>query len=170
MKIKKTFYPSYHAKVYQTKNGTSYLKDAGVVLLAQSIPNYAGLNKFLQGFDKNLNFSDYLKDKVKLDPAISLTKFAGQTCYMSFSPKRTLNKDADRYLTNIISSGHGSVLEHANFTFLLYGISRSLTHELVRHRAGMAYSQESQRYVGGPVLRFVERPEFQKDKILHKKS
>jgi thymidylate synthase (FAD) len=51
------------------------------------------------------------------------------------------------YLENIKKQGHGSVLEHANYSLLLEGISRSLTHELVRHRAGFAYSQLSQRYV-----------------------
>ena len=61
-----------------------------------------------------------------------------------------------------------SVLEHANFNFLLYGISRSVTHELVRHRAGAAISQISQRYVCGGVLRFVERPEYQEDEELHR--
>jgi thymidylate synthase (FAD) len=58
-------------------------------------------------------------------------------------------------------------LEHANFSFLLYGISRSVTHELVRHRAGVGISQISQRYVSGRVLRFVERPEYQDDPELH---
>ena len=61
-----------------------------------------------------------------------------------------------------------SVLEHASFSFLLYGISRSVTHELVRHRAGVGISQVSQRYVSGAVLRFVERPEYQDDKELHR--
>lgn len=61
-----------------------------------------------------------------------------------------------------------SVLEHASFNFMLYGISRSVTHELVRHRAGVAISQISQRYVAGSVLRFVERPEYQQDKELHR--
>ena len=51
------------------------------------------------------------------------------------------------YLDNIKKQGHGSVLEHANYSLLLEGVSRSLTHELVRHRAGFAYSQLSQRYV-----------------------
>ena len=49
----------------------------------------------------------------------------------------------------------------AVFVFLFYGISRSVTHELVRHRAGFGFSQVSQRYVSGKVLRFVERPEYQ---------
>jgi thymidylate synthase (FAD) len=51
---------------------------------------------------------------------------------------------------------------------LLWGVSRSFTHELVRHRVGVAYSQVSQRYVSGRVLRFVEREEYQRDRILHK--
>jgi flavin-dependent thymidylate synthase len=61
-----------------------------------------------------------------------------------------------------------SVLEHSSFSFLLYGISRSVTHELVRHRAGAAFSQVSQRYVSGAVLRFVERPEYADDEELHR--
>jgi flavin-dependent thymidylate synthase len=60
-----------------------------------------------------------------------------------------------------------SVLEHASFSFLLYGMSRSVTHELVRHRAGVGFSQISQRFVAGSVLRFVERPEYQDDEELH---
>jgi thymidylate synthase (FAD) len=51
---------------------------------------------------------------------------------------------------------------------MLYGISRSVTHELVRHRAGVGVSQISQRYVSGSVLRFVERPEYQEDEELHR--
>jgi thymidylate synthase (FAD) len=51
---------------------------------------------------------------------------------------------------------------------LLFGVSRSLTHELIRHRAGFSYSQLSQRFVDHQVLRFVERPEFQEDEELHK--
>jgi thymidylate synthase (FAD) len=71
------------------------------------------------------------------------------------------------YFERLTSAGHGSVLEHANFSFLLYAISRSVTHELVRHRAGVGISQVSQRYVSGAVLRFVERPEYQNDPELH---
>jgi thymidylate synthase (FAD) len=53
----------------------------------------------------------------------------------------------DEYFANILSSGHGSVLEHASWTFALRDVSRAFTHELVRHRAGSAFSQESLRYV-----------------------
>jgi flavin-dependent thymidylate synthase len=93
--------------------------------------------------------------------------FSGN-CYMSFGPRRTKNENAAAYIGRLTSAGHGSVLEHASFSFLLYGISRSVTHELVRHRAGTGFSQVSQRYVSGAVLRFVERPEYQQDEELHR--
>jgi flavin-dependent thymidylate synthase len=93
--------------------------------------------------------------------------FSGN-CYMSFGPRRTTNENAAAYFERLTSAGHGSVLEHANFSFLLYGISRSVTHELVRHRAGVGVSQISQRYVSNAVLRFVERPEYQNDEELHR--
>lgn len=93
--------------------------------------------------------------------------FSGN-CYASFGPRRTTNENAAKYFERLTSAGHGSVLEHASFSFLLYGISRSVTHELVRHRAGVGISQISQRYVSGAVLRFVERPEYVEDARLHR--
>src|SRR5215208_4545667 len=70
------------------------------------------------------------------------------------------------YLVNILKQGHGSVLEHANYSLLLEGISRSLTHELVRHRAGFAYSQLSQRYVDESEANFVMPPAIIGDEAL----
>jgi thymidylate synthase (FAD) len=93
--------------------------------------------------------------------------FSGN-CYASFGERRTTNENAASYFERLTSAGHGSVLEHASFSFLLYGISRSVTHELVRHRAGTGFSQISQRYVSGSVLRFVERPEYEEDAELHR--
>ena len=85
-----------------------------------------------------------------------LAEFAGRLCYMSQrNPAGRATRD---YLENIKKQGHGSVLEHANFSLLLEGISRSLTHELVRHRAGFAYSQLSQRYVDESDAQFVMPP------------
>jgi thymidylate synthase (FAD) len=85
-----------------------------------------------------------------------LAEFAGRLCYMSQSnPASRTTRD---YLENIKKQGHGSVLEHANYSLLLEGISRSLTHELVRHRAGWAYSQLSQRYVDESEANFVVPP------------
>ena len=85
-----------------------------------------------------------------------LAEFAGRLCYMSQrNPAKRATRD---YLENIKKQGHGSVLEHANYSLLLEGVSRSLTHELVRHRAGFAYSQLSQRYVDESEANFVVPP------------
>ena len=85
-----------------------------------------------------------------------LAEFAGRLCYMSqHNPAKRATRE---YLENIKKQGHGSVLEHANYSILLEGVSRSLTHELVRHRAGFAYSQLSQRYVDESEANFVIPP------------
>src|SRR5881227_597093 len=93
-----------------------------------------------------------------------LAEFAGRVCYMSqHNPAKRATRD---YLDNIKKQGHGSVLEHANYTLLLEGVSRSLTHELVRHRAGFAYSQLSQRYVDESQASFVIPPAVAGDEAL----
>jgi thymidylate synthase (FAD) len=100
----------------------------------------------------------------------ALAEFAGRLCYLSFGEDaglegghktiagRTTNAS---YLANILRTKHGSVLEHAVWSFLFEGVSRSLTHELVRHRAGMGYSQLSQRYVDESEIGFVLPPEIE---------
>ncbi|MGD0991002.1 MAG: FAD-dependent thymidylate synthase [Gemmatimonadales bacterium] len=93
-----------------------------------------------------------------------LAEFAGRLCYMSqANPARRTTAD---YLENIKKQGHGSVLEHAVYVLLLEGISRSCTHELVRHRAGFGYSQLSQRYVDESHAAFVVPPAMLGDERL----
>ena len=92
-----------------------------------------------------------------------VTEVAGRTCYMSFAKPRPGGNHA--YLNHIKEVGHGSVLEHAVWSFLVTGVSRSLTHELVRHRAGFAYSQLSQRYVDESDVSFVVPHDLQDDVV-----
>ena len=94
-----------------------------------------------------------------------VTETAGRVCYMSFAKPRPGGNSV--YLNHIKEVGHGSVLEHAVWNFLITGVSRSLTHELVRHRAGMGYSQLSQRYVDESVAEYVEPDIIAKDPELH---
>ena len=68
------------------------------------------------------------------------------------------NKIINDYVTNLLSKGDGSVFEHVNYGFIVTGVSRSLTHELVRHRAGFAFSQRSQRFVDEKEAAFVVPP------------
>ena len=93
-----------------------------------------------------------------------LAEFAGRLCYMS--QHNPAGRATREYLENIKKQGHGSVLEHASYSLLLEGVSRSLTHELVRHRAGFAYSQLSQRYVDESVACFVVPPAIAGDEAL----
>jgi thymidylate synthase (FAD) len=81
-----------------------------------------------------------------------LTEMLGRLCYRSFKPGLNPNvtrvrEGNDAYLGHILEVGHGSVLEHAVLNFVFADVSRVFTHELVRHRAGTAISQESLRFV-----------------------
>jgi len=85
--------------------------------------------------------------------AEALVEVGGRLCYMSFKNPRPGGNEA--YIDHIKQAGHGSVLEHAVWTLLVTGVSRSLSHELVRHRAGMSFSQLSQRFVDESEVDFV---------------
>lgn len=93
-----------------------------------------------------------------------LAEFAGRLCYMS--QRNPASRSTREYLENIKRQGHGSVLEHANYSLLFEGVSRSLTHELVRHRAGFSFSQLSQRYVDESEASFVVPPAIAGDEAL----
>ncbi len=93
-----------------------------------------------------------------------LAEIAGRVCYMSFARPRPGGNKA--YLGHIHEVGPGSVLEHAVWDFVFTGVSRSLTHELVRHRH-MGYSQLSQRYVDESVAEYVEPDVIASDPEMH---
>ena len=72
---------------------------------------------------------------------------AGNSCYSERSSADIIGDiDSDKVLSRIVGMGHHSVIEHAVFTFSIEGVSRALTHQLVRHRLA-SFSQQSQRYV-----------------------
>lgn len=111
--------------------------------------------KLTTGHDDFLEFlgiPDWVTDAVS--DTEELIETAGKLCYMSFD--KDLNKNLTRtggrnnfdYIQQgLIGTGHGSVIEHGTVTFAIMNVSRIVTHELVRHRAGAAYSQLSGRYV-----------------------
>jgi thymidylate synthase (FAD) len=80
------------------------------------------------------------------DGGSALVEFAGRACYQSWSKPNPRTATNASYLRHIIDVGHLSVLEHASVSFYITGLSRSCTHELIRHRH-FSYSQLSQRYV-----------------------
>ena len=87
---------------------------------------------------------------------VPLVYTACRTCYSELEPQEIFRRAVEgevapasmqRLIGNVIESGHGSTIEHIVFTFALSGVSRTLSHQLVRHRAGVAFDQQSQRYV-----------------------
>lgn len=99
-------------------------------------------------------------ERLVSDPASDLDllgEVAGRACYESYTMPNPATAENEGYLANIIGQGHFSVLEHASVTFYVEGVSRSLTHELVRHRH-LSFSELSQRYVDVEDATFVVPP------------
>ena len=100
------------------------------------------------------------------DGGEALAEFAGRACYQSWRKPNPATATNAGYLRHILEVGHLSVLEHGNVTFYLTGVSRSLTHELIRHRH-FSFSQLSQRYVPERNAQMVEPDVIAADPDLH---
>jgi thymidylate synthase (FAD) len=96
------------------------------------------------------------------DGGPALVEFAGRACYQSWAKPNPRTATNASYLRHIIDVGHFSVLEHASVSFYITGVSRSCTHELIRHRH-FSYSQLSQRYVPSDESRVVLPPGLEDD-------
>lgn len=94
--------------------------------------------------------------------AQALIEFAGRLCYESFDLPNPKTKENSGYIRNIIELGHESVLEHVSVTFYVEGVSRNLSHELIRHRH-LSFSEVSQRYVDMSEANMVLPPAVRED-------
>jgi thymidylate synthase (FAD) len=142
--------PDPHARI---------IRDPKVYLVGKQTVNDEALAAFLD---------DHQVEAWTTDTEVAgekLIEVAGRLCYMSFAKPRPGGNRA--YLGHILEVGHGSVLEHSVYNFILVGVSRSFTHELVRHRAGFGYSQLSQRFVDESDCQFVEPDAIADDPALH---
>ncbi len=135
------------------------IREPKVYLVGRQTTNDAEIDQFLADHDVQSWQTDTEVAGQKL------SEVAGRLCYMSFAKPRPGGNST--YLDRILQVGHGSVLEHAVWNFIFTGVSRSLTHELVRHRAGFGYSQLSQRYVDESETDFVEPEIIAEDPELH---
>lgn len=136
-----------------------------VFLVGESSVNPPGMTSYLNHVGASEWKSDAPSDSERL------MEFMGRLCYRSWRPGMNANvtkvrEGNDRYLKNIINTRHGSVLEHAVTHWVFADVSRILTHELVRHRAGTAVSQESLRFVRLTDLGLWLPPEAEKDEKL----
>jgi thymidylate synthase (FAD) len=134
------------------------LRDPAVYVVGRQIVDETALDRFLA--DHGVAW--------ETDTEVAgehLAEIAGRLCYMSFARPRPGGNRT--YLDHILQVGHGSVLEHAAWNLIFCGVSRSLTHELVRHRSGFGYSQLSQRYVDESIAEYVEPDCIADDSELH---
>lgn len=135
------------------------IRRPSVYLVGRQAVDQPELSRFL---------ADHGADAWRTDTPVAaqiLPEIAGRLCYMSFTTPRPGGNSA--YLDRIKEARHGSVFEHSVWNFIITGVSRSFTHELVRHRAGFGYSQLSQRYVDESVADFVEPDCIGDDPELH---
>jgi thymidylate synthase (FAD) len=136
-----------------------------VFLIARPAIDWEAVERYLKAVD-GLGWSERVRATDAPDGE-RLVEFMGRLCYRSWAPGLNPNvtrvrEDSTAYLANILRSAHGSVLEHANYSFVFHNVSRVFTHELVRHRAGAAISQESLRYVRLTDMPF-EHPDYVRD-------
>lgn len=118
------------------------------------IPSDLYDTKFGRQFNDRPNFYHWEDRHFDAD---TLAHFAGRACYQAWDMPRESTSTDDGYLNNIINQAHFSVLEHASATFYIEGVSRNLTHELIRHRH-LSYSELSQRFVDMEEASFVVPP------------
>jgi thymidylate synthase (FAD) len=123
-----------------------------VFLIARPSLDLDGLRGYLSDVGGQAWLERRLDESEAVNAGELLVEFAGRACYRSWEPGLNPNvtrvrTDQREYFANILHSAHGSVLEHASYSFAIRNCSRVFTHELVRHRAGSAFSQESLRYV-----------------------
>lgn len=114
-----------------------------VILVTRPSINLDGVRALLGEY--HLALDDWQQD-AKDAEGDSIPELMGRLCYGSFGPRQG-RVGAHDYIGNILRGGHGSVLEHACWGFVVCRASRGFTHQMVRHRAGFAFSQESQHFI-----------------------
>lgn len=133
-------------------------------LLSQTRVNPEAVRKWLEFLGVSEKYSDNLWELMDpcgecglaseeniTDPAL-LIALAAKRCYKSFEPSLNPNvtkvrQDWTEYLDNVLKSRHGSVCEHATYSFAIENVSRVFTGEMNRHRAGVAVSEASMRFI-----------------------
>lgn len=123
-----------------------------VYLIGQTGFDLPGLISYLRdtGNEEFLNTIEEARAEGLSDPEI-ICSFYAKLCYKSLSIGHNKNidriRDIQSNLRNCFDVGHGSVFEHSWFNFVAADVSRVFTHEMVRHRVGTAFSQNSMRYI-----------------------
>lgn len=118
-----------------------------IYIIARPSIDVNGLSAFLHDHDINCEVSSDIDIEY-------LVEFAARICYMSYKNNPTTKVDKS-LVKSITTSNHSSVIEHLNWSFIISGVSRSFSHQLVRHRVGFSFSQLSQQYTAQNTIDFV---------------
>lgn len=134
-----------------------------VFLIAKTVVQPAAIRRWLVHIGCLPEVIEKYSGMTSKTDAERLIELAGRRCYLSFEPGlnpnvKKIREDITEYITNILKSRHGSVLEHVSFTFAIEGVSRVFTGEMNRHRAGVAISEGSMRYIRYNDIPIVEVP------------
>jgi thymidylate synthase (FAD) len=145
---------------------SKFVTEPECALVGKPIIEIAGVTRFLEehGYawpelEEKLSSMMSLGD----DDCEWLVEMAGRNCYQSWpniGETKKKGRSHEDHVKHLIEVGHGACIEHANFNFIIWNVSRSLTHELVRHRLA-SYSQLSQRYVDSSNVDFIVPPAIQ---------
>jgi thymidylate synthase (FAD) len=138
-------------------DGPNIIREPRVYLVGRQVMDREAVDEFLDEYGMSWETDTEVGGE-------QIVEAAGRICYLSFGKGRKTNKE---YIANLMSMKHGSVLEHAVWDLVIAGVSRSFSHELVRHRAGFGYSQLSQRYVDESMANFVEPEIIARDPKMH---
>ncbi len=144
---------------------SGFVVEPEVALVGKPVFELDGVMRFFQEHDIEWpELTSKLESMMSLgdDDGEWLVEMAARLCYMSWPEvgKTARGRSHEDHIKHLIEVGHGACLEHANFNFVIWNVSRSLTHELVRHRIA-SYSQLSQRYVDSSSVAFVVPPAIQ---------
>lgn len=142
-----------------------------VFLVGSSSLDLSSLSEYL----KEVGAEDFIKDIESarfsgLSDLVILSSVFAKLCYKSFVVGTNKNITRVRNISdnvkNCFDTKHGSVFEHVAFNFIIKDCSRIFTHELVRHRVGTAFSQNSGRYIREDIIPFVKDPDLEYSKII----
>lgn len=145
-------------KIYIVGKTQAQIFHPGPDVVPYQLPGKAAGSKFQKRHEGGIKEDGYWRERESI-PYIgeALIEFAGRLCYESWDMPNPATATSSGYLENIIKQGHESVLEHVSVTFYVEGVSRNLSHELIRHRH-LSFSELSQRFVDMSEANYINPP------------
>lgn len=154
---------SGEVRIYIVGKTQAQIFHPGPDVVPYQLPGKAAGSKFQKRYEGGIKEDGYWRERESIPYAgEALIEFAGRLCYESWDMPNPATATSSGYLENIIKQGHESVLEHVSVTFYVEGVSRNLSHELIRHRH-LSFSELSQRFVDMSEAEWIAPPAIRDD-------